>query len=118
MKNKIPGHYSAFVEHNGIIYISGILPFNPQTNDVTNNIEEQTKIVLQKLNKVLIDAGTTKEKVLQVRIYITDINYWDTVNTMYAEFFADTKPARCVVPVPSLHFGCKIELEAIAAKII
>lgn len=110
------GHYSPFIEHNGVIYISGQLPINPQTMELPRSIKEQTKAVLDKLDKILNQANSSKNKILQVRIYLTDIHYWDEVNEVYAEYFGEHKPARCVVPVTSLHYGCKIELEAIAAK--
>lgn len=86
--------------------------------EIPNEIKTQTEAVLNKLDKILIEAGSSKYNVLQVRIYITNADYWDDVNEVYANYFGEHKPARCIVPVPSLHFGCKIELEAIAAKII
>jgi len=110
------GHYSSYVEYNGIIYISGQLPINPQTSELPLSTKEQTRGVLDKLDKILYQTNSSKNKVLQVRIYITDVHYWDEVNEVYAEYFGEHKPARCIVPVPSLHYGCKIELEAIAAK--
>ncbi len=110
------GHYSSYTEHNGTIYISGQLPINPDNNQIPENIEEQTNIVLQKLDSILHQSGSSKENVVQVRIYITDVNYWDIVNRIYAEYFGEHKPSRCIVPVPALHFGCKIELEAVSGK--
>lgn len=112
------GHYSPYIEHNGVIYISGQLPINPTSMEIPNEIKTQTEAVLNKLDKILIEAGSSKYNVLQVRIYITNADYWDDVNEVYANYFGEYRPARCIVPVPSLHFGCKIELEAIAAKII
>ena len=52
---------------------------------------------------------------LQVRIYITDVSDWPEVNRLYASFFGGHKPARAIVPVPALHYGLNIELEAVAA---
>lgn len=110
------GHYSPYSEHNGTIYISGQLPINHITKQIPTSLKDQTLAVLHKLSIILDEAGSSKEKVLQVRIYITDAKYWDEVNTIYAEYFGEHKPARCIVPVSALHFGCKIELEAIAYK--
>ena len=59
-------------------------------------------------------AGLTKENVVQCRIYLTDIENWDRVNAVYGAFFGAHKPARVVVPVPALHFGCLTEIEAVA----
>jgi len=49
-----------------------------------------------------------------VRVYVTDIGLWPTFNTMYAKWAGDARPARCVVPVPQLHYGFKVEVEAVA----
>ncbi|SHJ17545.1 2-iminobutanoate/2-iminopropanoate deaminase [Geosporobacter subterraneus DSM 17957] len=98
------------------MYVSGQLPINPITGEqVFDNIEAQTKQVLDNLNEILIAANSSREKVLKTTVYITDIKLWDQVNKIYAVFFADHRPARAVVPVKELHFGFQIEIEAVAA---
>lgn len=110
------GHYSQAVIHNGLIYISGQLPFNPFTGEkVTGSIEEQTQQILDNINTLLTDAGSSKKKVLKCTVYISDIKLWGRVNEVYADFFGKHKPARAIVPVKDLHFGFQIEVEAIAA---
>ena len=110
----VKGHYSPVVEHNGLLYLSGQVPADPITQKVPETIEEQTGLVLSKIDLLLRESGSSINKVLQVRIYITDISLWDQVNKVYAGFFGDHKPARCVIPVGKLHFGCLIEAEAVA----
>jgi len=51
-----------------------------------------------------------------MRVYVTDIGLWDTVNDIYSEFFGNHKPTRCIIPTRNLHFGCKIEIEATAVR--
>ncbi len=110
------GHYSQAVIHNGLIYISGQLPINPFTGEkVAGSIEDQTRQVLENMNTILGDAGTSMKNVIKCTIYISDISLWGKVNEVYKDFFGKHKPARAVVPVKDLHFGFKIELEAIAA---
>lgn len=110
------GHYSQAVIHNGLIYISGQLPFNPFTGEKVNgSIEEQTQQILDNVNTLLKDAGSSKKNVLKCTVYISDINLWGRVNEVYADFFGKHKPARAVVPVKDLHFGFKIEMELIAS---
>lgn len=106
------GHYSTCIEHNGLLYISGQLPL--EDGQVPEGIEAQTRLVLAKLDQILQAADIRKEQVLQVRIYLSDIALWDQVNLVYADFFGEHKPARCVVPTCPLHYGCLIELEATA----
>ena len=110
------GHYSQAVIHGGLIYISGQLPLNPFTGEkVTGSIEEQTQQILDNVDTLLKDAGSSKKKVLKCTLYISDINLWGRVNQVYADFFGKHKPARAVVPVKDLHFGFKIEIELIAS---
>lgn len=108
------GHYSQVVEHQGVLYLSGQLPVDPDTKAVPATIQEQTTLVLSKLESLLTAAGSSKSQVLQTRVYVSNISLWDEVNRLYAAFFGDHKPARCIVPTRELHFGCLIEIEATA----
>ena len=114
-KKKSKAHYSAAVVHEDIVYVSGQLPMNPETGlPVEGAIEEQTRVALQNLLDVLLLAGSSKEKVLRTTAYIPDVSMWGKVNEVYAEFFGNHKPARTVVPSTALHFGCLIEIDAVA----
>ncbi|MEM6633199.1 MAG: RidA family protein [Bacteroidota bacterium] len=108
------GHYSPAISHNGLLYISGQLPYDPENQSSPEGIEAQTLATLEKMDVLLREAGTTRSKVLQCRIYISDVNLWGKVNEVYASFFGNHKPVRCVVPVNQLHYGCLIEIEALA----
>lgn len=66
------------------------------------------------MDAILRAAGSSRNKVIKTTIYISDINLWDSVNQIYAEFFGQHRPARSVVPTQQLHFGFQIEIEAIA----
>lgn len=110
------GHYSQGVVHNDVLYVSGQLPIDPESGEKKHGaIEQEALQVLQNLKAVLEAAGSSKDKVLRVTIYISDVSLWDEVNKVYADFFGDHKPARTVVPSGELHHGFKIELDAIAA---
>lgn len=108
------GHYSPCIEHNGTLYISGQLPVNPDTKQIPDGVEAQTVLVLEKIDLILTEAGSSRQKVIQMRIYISDIALWDKVNEVYSQFFGAHKPVRCVVPVGELHYGCMIEAECIS----
>jgi 2-iminobutanoate/2-iminopropanoate deaminase len=111
---KANGHYSHCVEHNGILYLAGQLPFDPETRVMPDGIENQTKQVLKNIERILIEAGSSKNKVLQVRIYIPNIDHWGKVNEVYADFFGNHKPARCVIPTNDLHYNAMVEIEVTA----
>ncbi len=109
------GHYSAGVLSNGLLYISGQLPLDPQNGLVTGaSMEEQARAALAGVGRVLQAARLERDCVVQCRVYVTDIGEWDAVNRAFADFFGAHKPARAVVPVPALHYGCLIEIEALA----
>ena len=110
---KANGHYSQCIEHNGLLYLSGQLPIH-QDRSIPNTIEEQTDLALKNIESILIEAGSSKNHILQVRIYISNIDLWDKVNNRYSVFFQKHKPTRCVIPTRELHFGCLIEIEITA----
>ncbi|MFN8241058.1 MAG: RidA family protein [Bacteroidales bacterium] len=108
------GHYSPVIEHNGLLFISGQIPLDTETQAVPEGIAAQTNLVLSKIDTLLIESGSSRNQVLQVRIYLSDMELWDEVNRLYAVFFGDHRPARCIVPVGTLHYGSLIEVEAVA----
>jgi 2-iminobutanoate/2-iminopropanoate deaminase len=110
------GHYSQAIVHNGLVYVSGQLPIDPQTGEKqTGSVEEQTRLVLQNLFAILEASGSSLSQVLKVTVYISDISLWGQVNEVYADVFGDHRPARAIVPTRDLHFSFKIEVDAVAA---
>jgi 2-iminobutanoate/2-iminopropanoate deaminase len=115
VKKQSKAHYSSAVVHNGIVYISGQLPMNPETGEpVKGSIEVQALTALQNVQDVLSAAGSSIDKVLRTTAYIPDVGDWGKVNEVYAEVFGEHKPARTVVPSRDLHYGCLIEVDAVA----
>jgi 2-iminobutanoate/2-iminopropanoate deaminase len=109
------GHYSHAVTANGLVYVSGQLPIAPDGSRLNaESFEHQAKQVLENVAAALRGAGSDVSRLVQVRIYVTDIDSWPAFNTLYAAWAGDARPARAVVPVPTLHYGFKIEIEAVA----
>ena len=109
------GHYAQGIVHNGLLYVSGMLAIDPQTGEKKlGSIEEQTQQALRNVDGVLRAAGTSRDKVLKCRCYVSDIALWARVDAVYAEFFGGHKPARAVVPTRELHFGFLGEIECVA----
>jgi 2-iminobutanoate/2-iminopropanoate deaminase len=112
------GHYSPGIEHNGLIFVSGQLPIDHSTGRVeTGAIEDQTELALRNVETILKAAGSELGRVLQMTIYISDMELWGGVNESYKRVMGDHRPARAIVPVKELHFDTKIEIQAIAAKV-
>ena len=111
------GHYSQAVEFNDLIFVSGQLPVNPETNEKNlGSIDDQAHQALKNVKAILEAAGSNLQNVIKVTVYISDIALWGNVNKIYATYFGDHKPARAIVPTRELHHGFKIEIEAVAKK--
>ena len=110
------GHYSPAVVHNGLIFVSGQLPMNLETLEIENgSIEAQTELALRNVEAILHASGSDLNHVLQMTIYISEIDLWGQVNEVYKRVLGEHKPARAIVPVKTLHFGTQIEIQAVAA---
>ena len=110
------GHYSQAVVYGDTVYVSGQLAVDPVTGEKgVGSIEEQTHRTLRNIEQILLSAGSDLDHVIKTTAYISDIELWGGVNQAYAEVFGDHRPARVVVPSRDLHYGCLVEIEAIAA---
>ncbi len=111
------GHYSPATAWRDLVFVSGQLPVRPDgTHTADQPFEVQARQVLANLFAVLRAAGSSPERVLKVTVYIAGIGHWPEFNRLYAEAFGAAKPARAVVPVPELHHGYLVEVEAVAAR--
>ena len=89
------GHYSTAVEHNGLIYVSGQLPRNAETDEVeTGAIELQAELALRNVEAILHAANSDLNHVLQFTIYVSEMELWDKVNETYARILGEHKPDR------------------------
>jgi len=111
------GHYSHAVAAGGLVFVSGQLPVAPDRTKLSeSSFEEQSRQVLDNVACALVGAGSSIDRLVQVRVYVTDISCWPAFNAIYAKWAGAARPARCVVPVPQLHYGFKIEVEAVAMR--
>jgi len=111
------GHYSHAVIAGGLVFVSGQLPITPSGEKLNQAcFANQARQVLANVSAALAAAGTGVAQLVQVRVYVTDIDHWPAFNTIYAGWAGDSRPARAVVPVPMLHHGFLIEVEAVAMQ--
>ncbi|MEQ5393097.1 RidA family protein [Proteus sp. fly-1013] len=111
------GHYSHVVTANNMSFVSGLLPLDKQGNPLADKpVEVQITQVLENLNACLLGINAKKTDVAQIKVYVTDINEWPIVNELYAKWIGEHRPARLVAGVKELHFGSKIEIEAVVIK--
>jgi len=110
------GHYSQAIEHAGTLYVAGQLPIDPAAPERRiEGFEAQARQVIANVIAIVEAAGTVRENILRTTVYIADIAHWPAFNTIYAEMMGGHRPARTVVPVPQLHYGYLVEMDAIAA---
>lgn len=108
------GPYSQAVKANGMLFTSGQIALNPQTNSVEAvTIEEQTTQVCENLKAVVEAAGTSMDKVVKTTCFLADINDFGAFNEIYGRYFT-SKPARSCVAVKDLPKGVLCEIELIA----
>ncbi|MDD6673174.1 MAG: RidA family protein [Eubacteriales bacterium] len=108
------GPYSQAVKANGLLFTSGQIAINPETNAVeATTIEEQTEQVCKNLKAVVEAAGSDMTKVVKTVCFLADINDFAKFNEVYGRYFV-SKPARSCVAVKDLPKGVLCEVELIA----
>ena len=109
------GHYSHAVVANGFVFVSGQLPITAAGEKLVDaDFETQARQVLANVQAALASAGVGIAQLVQVRVYLDDIDNWPAFNVIYADWAGATRPARAIVPTGPLHFGFQIEIEATA----
>ncbi len=99
----------------GLVFVSGTPPLDLATGGlVKGDIEVQTEASLKALEHCLAAAGTSRDKILMVRIYAANAGFYGAINRVYARHFQENPPARTFVPVASWPMEFDIEIEAVA----
>ena len=113
---KAIGPYSQAIKAGGFVFCSGQIPLDPTTNElVSGDISAETSRVLDNLKAVLLAAGSDLSRVVKTTIFLTDMNDFATVNSVYGRYFTgDVLPARATVQVAGLPRGCRVEIDAVA----
>ncbi|MBT6030451.1 MAG: RidA family protein [Crocinitomicaceae bacterium] len=110
------GPYSQAVACNGMLYLSGQIALNPETDElVTSSIEAETKQVMENINAILLEAGCSLNSVVKCSIFISDMGNFNKINAVYGAYFTNNAPARECVEVSVLPKNVNVEITAIAA---
>lgn len=112
---KAVGPYSVAVATGGFVFCSGQIGLDPETNELTQGIVNQTHQIMKNIEAVLREARVSLEHVVKTTIFLTDMNDYPRVNELYGSYFPVHKPARSCVAVKSLPRGALIEIEVTAA---
>lgn len=109
------GPYSQAMRIGNLLFTSGQIPLDASGQLVEGSVEEQTHQVFRNLQAVLAAAGATLNDVVKATVFLKDMNQFAAVNTIYASYFGDHKPARSTVEVARLPRDVSVEIELIAA---
>lgn len=110
------GPYCHAIKHGELLFTSGQLAINPENGAMVNDdVKIETTQVLKNLEAILKAAGTTRNKVIKVTVYITSLDDFGKINEAYSEFFSPHTPARACVEVSNLALGARVEMDMVAA---
>lgn len=111
------GPYSQAVEINGMLFISGQIPINPETGKlVDGGITEQADQVLRNIGAILSQAGYSYKDVVKSTCLLSSMSDFKAMNEVYSRYYTDNQPARAAFAVKELPLGSLIEIETIASK--
>jgi enamine deaminase RidA (YjgF/YER057c/UK114 family) len=104
-------------EAAGVVFVSGQLAARADGGSLADQpFEIQARQALANIIAIVEGAGLGRDRIAKVTAYLVGVEHWPAFNAIYAEVLGDYRPARAVVPVPALHHGYLIELEAIAVR--
>ncbi|MBQ6603161.1 MAG: RidA family protein [Eubacterium sp.] len=110
------GPYVQAVRAGNMLFSSGQLGLVPETGELPESIEAQTRQSLANIAAILEEAGFEKSDVVKTTVFIKNMGDFGKVNEIYAAFFGDAKPARSCVEVAALPKGGLVEIEFVAVK--
>jgi len=114
---KAIGPYSQAIEVNGMLFISGQIPIDPQTGKIVEGgIEEQTEQVMKNIGAILTVAGYSYAQVVKSTCLLADMKYFTEMNRVYARYYPSEPPARAAFAVKELPLQALVEIETIAMK--
>lgn len=111
------GPYSQAIESNGMVFVSGQLPIDPETGlFASSDIMGQTRQSLTNMRNILESEGLYLSNVVKTTVFLSDMNNFAAMNEVYSSFFSSPFPARSAVAVKTLPKDALVEIECIAAR--
>ena len=111
------GPYSQAIESNGMVFVSGQLPIDPETGVfASSDIMGQTRQSLTNMRNILESEGLYLSNVVKTTVFLSDMNNFAAMNEVYSSFFSSPFPARSAVAVKTLPKDALVEIECVAAR--
>ena len=112
---KAIGPYSQAVKAGRFLFLSGQLPLDPETGNISGDgIKTQTRQAIENIKSILASAGASLSDVVKTTVFLKDIGHFPEMNQVYQQYFATDAPARSCVEVSRLPKDVLIEIESIA----
>ncbi|WP_077369379.1 RidA family protein [Anaerosalibacter sp. Marseille-P3206] len=108
------GPYSQGIITDNYVFTAGQRPQDPVTGEIKKDIKDQTRQVIKNIESILKEAGCSLKDVVRTTVYLSDIKYFDEMNSVYREMFSEPFPTRTTIGVQLR--GIDVEIEAIALK--
>ncbi len=109
--------FSQVVGVRDLVFVSGTVGRDPETREISREIAEQTRQVLETIDHQLTMAGTSLDHALKTTVFLVDMSLYEEMNESYGSFFGEHPPARSCVEVSALPDDeALIEIEVIAAR--
>ncbi len=119
--NKAPqaiGTYSQAVKHQGLVFISGQIPLDPESMEIVEGgIESRIRRVFENLSAICNAAGGSLDDIVKLTVFLTDLGSFPQVNTIMGQYFSAPYPARAAVEVSALPKGVDVEMDAILSVV-
>ena len=110
------GTYSQAVNHQGLVFVSGQIPLDPETMEmVTGGIEPQIHRVFKNLSAICSAAGGSLDDIVKLSVFLTDMTNFPQVNAIMEQYFTAPYPARAAIGVAALPKDAEVEMDAILA---
>ena len=110
------GTYSQAVNHQGLVFISGQIPLDPESMEmVTGGIEAQIHRVFKNLSAICSAAGGSLDDIVKLTVFLTDMVNFPQVNAIMEQYFTAPYPARAAIGVAALPKDSEVEMDAILA---
>lgn len=108
------GPYSQAIQAGNMLFASGQLGLDPATDELCNGLEAQADQAMRNMGEILKQAGMTYANIIKTTVFMTDLNDFSTVNTVYQRYFEGAYPARSCVQVAALPKNALVEIECVA----
>ena len=108
------GPYAQGIQAGPWLFISGQIGINPKLGTVENtSLVQEAAQALDNLQAVVASGGASLQQVVKTTLYLTDLNDFETINSVYEQFFSDHQPARVCVEVSRLPKDARVEIDAV-----